>query len=356
MAESSQEKTEPATPRRRRESRQEGQVARSPDLTAACVLLASMLLLNLFGGNMMAGLKRIVEAMLSGSLVSHPAQVRGLGALPAFGGTMMTKALLPLIVGVAVVALLATVMQVGLLLTAKPLQPKLSKLSPIRGLQQLFSGRGAVRLIMSLAKVAIISGMAIIVVNMQMPQILKIGELDVRPICTVSWSLLYSLGLKLALLLIVLAVLDYAYQRRRHEKDIRMTKEDVKEEMKRMDGDPLVKQRRSRVARQLAMQRIAQAVPKADVVVTNPTHFAVALRYDAATMSAPKVVAKGADYMAMRIRQLALANEVPLVERKSLARGLYQAVEVGQEVPPQFFSAVAEILAYVYRLSGTRVA
>ena len=356
MAESSQEKTEPATPRRRRESRQEGQVARSPDLTAACVLLASMLLLNLFGENMMAGLKQIVEAMLSGALVSHPAQIQGFGALSAFGGTMMTKALMPMIIGVAVVALLATVMQVGLLLTAKPLQPKLSKLSPLRGVQQLFSGRGAVRLIMSLAKVVIISGVAIVIVTLQMPQILKIGELDLRPICTVSWGLLYSLGLKLALLLIVLAILDYAYQRRHHEKDIRMTKEEVKEEMKRMEGDPLVKQRRSRVARQLAMQRIAQAVPKADVVVTNPTHFAVALRYDAATMSAPKVVAKGADYMAMRIRQLAVANEVPLVERKSLARGLYQAVEVGQEVPPQFFSGVAEILAYVYRLSGTRVA
>ena len=126
--------------------------------------------------------------------------------------------------------------------------------------------------------------------------------------------------------------------------------------MKRMEGDPLVKQRRSQIARQLAMQRVSQAVPKADVVVTNPTHFAVALRYDADTMAAPKVVAKGADYMALRIRQLAMANDVPLVERKTLARGLYQAVEVGQEVPPQYFSAVAEILAYVYRLSGTRVA
>ena len=356
MAESSQEKTEPATPRRRREARQEGQVAKSPDLTAACILLASMLLLNVFGGDLMAGLKRVVQAMLSGSLLSHPIQPKGFGALPAFGGTMMARGLLPVMLGIAVVALVATVMQVGLLLTAKPLQPKLSKLSPLKGLQQLFSGRGGVRLMMSLAKVAIIGTVAGFIIMAQVPQILKIGELDLRPICSVSWDLMYDLGLKLAALLVLLAFLDYVYQRRHHEKDIRMTKEEVKEEMKRMEGDPLVKQRRSQVARQLAMQRTAQAVPKADVVVTNPTHFAIALQYDSATMSAPKVVAKGADYMAMRIRQLAIANEVPLVERKSLARALYHNVEVGQEVPPQFFTAVAEILAYVYRLSGTKVA
>jgi flagellar biosynthetic protein FlhB len=209
---------------------------------------------------------------------------------------------------------------------------------------------------MSLAKVIVIGGVAMLIITMQIPQILKIGELDLRPICLLSWGLLFSLGIKLAAVLVVLAVLDYMYQRHQHEKDMRMSKEEVKEEMKRMEGDPLVKQRRSQIARQLAMQRVSQAVPKADVVVTNPTHFAVALRYDADTMAAPKVVAKGADYMALRIRQLAMANDVPLVERKTLARGLYQAVEVGQEVPPQYFSAVAEILAYVYRLSGTRVA
>ena len=356
MAESAQERTETATPRRRQEARQDGNVARSPDLTAACVLFASMVLLNLFGGDLMAGLKRIVQAMLSGSLLSHPVRPEGLGAIPAFGGTMAAKALLPLILGVAVVALLATLMQVGLLLTVKPLQPKFSRINPAKGLQQLFSGRGGVRLLMSLAKVAIIGAMAGLVIFSQLSRITKLGELELRPICLLSWELLYGLGIKLSALLILLALLDYAYQRWQREKDMRMTKEEIKEEMKRMDGDPLIKQRRSRVARQLAMQRVAQAVPKADVVVTNPTHYAIALRYDAATMTAPKVVARGADYMALRIRQLAIANDVPLVERKSLARALYHAVDVGQEVPPEFFSAVAEILAYVYRLSGTKVA
>ena len=132
--------------------------------------------------------------------------------------------------------------------------------------------------------------------------------------------------------------------------------EEVKEEMKRMEGDPMIRQRRMRVARQLAMQRIGQTVPQADVIVTNPTHFSIALKYDKSSMGAPKVVAKGADFLAMRIRQIAMANGVPLVERKEIAQGLYRSVEVGQEVPPEFYSAVAEILAYVYRLSGRKSA
>ena len=158
------------------------------------------------------------------------------------------------------------------------------------------------------------------------------------------------------MVLLVLGLLDYAFQRWQHEKDLRMSKQEVKEDMKRMEGDPLVKQRRTRIARQLALQRIGQAVPKADVVVTNPTHFSVALKYDSKTMTAPKVVAKGADFLAMRIRQIALANGVPLVERKEIAQALYKSVEVGQEVPPQLYNAVAEVLAYVYRLGGRKTA
>jgi len=149
---------------------------------------------------------------------------------------------------------------------------------------------------------------------------------------------------------------DYGFQRWNRERDLRMTKQEGKEELRRMEGDPLVKQRRFRVARQLSLQRISQAVPKADVVVTNPTHFAVALQYQSKSMRAPKVVAKGADFLAHRIRQIAIAEGVPIVERKELARGLYYAVDIGQEITPQFYGPVAEILAYVYRLAGRKTA
>jgi flagellar biosynthetic protein FlhB len=208
------------------------------------------------------------------------------------------------------------------------------------------------RFVMSIGKLLIIGAMAAVVVLRDIPSILHLADLDANQILPAAGHLVFLLALKLAVLLLLLALLDYAFQRWQHERDMRMTKEEVKEEMKRMEGDPLVKQRRSRVARQLAMQRLSSAVPHADVVVTNPTHFAVALRYDGQTMQAPKVVAKGADYLAARIRQLAVINGVPMVERKELARALYRDVEVGQQIPPQFYSAVAEILAYVYRLSG----
>jgi len=189
-----------------------------------------------------------------------------------------------------------------------------------------------------------------------MPAILSLPQLEVAPLFIVASEMIYDLALKLASLLLVLAVLDFAYQKWQHLRDLRMTKEEVKEELKRMEGDPLIKQRRSRVARQLAMQRVGQAVPKADVVVTNPTHYAVALQYDSTSMRAPKVVAKGADFMAMRIRQLAALHGVPLVERRELAQGLYKTVDIGREVPPEFYNAVAEILAYVYRLGGRKSA
>lgn len=356
MAETGQEKTESATPKRRQEQRDEGNVARSPDLTAACILLAAVLLLDLFGGRILTGMKVAVQAMLSGVSAVHPVRAGDLGALGAFSGYLVTTALAPFVLTIAAVALVATVGQVGLLITAKPLTPSLSKMNPIKGLANILGGRGAVRLAMSLAKVVVIAWVTIVVIAGQWPQIIALPTLDLRPMMMVVWGLFYSLGLKLAMVLLVLAVLDYAYQKWQRERDMRMTKEEVKEELKRMDGDPLIKQRRTRVARQLAMQRITSAVPRADVVVTNPTHFAIALRYDSQNMNAPKVVAKGADFMALRIRQIAIANGVPLVERKELARSLYQTVEIGQEIPPQFFAAVAEILAYVYRLSGRKTA
>ena len=209
---------------------------------------------------------------------------------------------------------------------------------------------------MSVGKIAIIISLAGFVIAQEMPRILVLAELETTAMFKASVGLVFSLAVKLALLLVLLAVLDYVYQRWQHERDLLMTKQEVKEEMKRMEGDPLIRQRRTRVARQLALQRIGHAVPQADVVVTNPTHFAVALRYESGRMKAPKVVAKGADYLAMRIRQLAAAHDVPLVERRELAQAMYRSVEVGQEVPPQFYNAVAEILAYVYRLKGKQAA
>lgn len=356
MAETDQEKTEAPTQRRRDEARQEGQVAKSQDLTAALSLMAASLLLWALGLRMLSTMRQTMASMLSGEQSMNVARVDDVNQVMAYSGARLAEAAGPLLLALALVVMLAAMGQVGVLITGKPLEPSLSKLSPLKGFKNLFDARAGMRLVMNLAKTAIIGLMGIVVITSQMPKILLLATLDPLPMFKGACELVFVLSVALALLLLVLGVADYAFQRVQRERDLRMTKQEIKEEMKRMEGDPLVKQRRSRVARQLALQRINQAVPKADVIVTNPTHFAIALRYDRESMGAPKVVAKGADYMAMRIRHLATAHGVPMVERKELARALYRTVEVGQEVPPQFYGAVAEILAYVYRLGGRQSA
>lgn len=356
MGESNFEKTEAPTAHRLSEARQQGNVARSGDLTAACVLLAAVVLLYSLGFKALTGMKVLTQAMLGNEFSANPTRVDDLDVLVTFVGRVMLEAVAPLCLGMMAVALLASVGQVGLLFTLKPLEWNLGKISPLQGVKKLLDARAGMRLVMSLGKIGVVAAVAGLVIYGDLPRIISLAELSLLPMFRLACELVYDLALKLAAVLLVLALLDYAFQKWQYQRDMRMTKQEIKEEMKRMDGDPLMKQRRTRVARQLALQRIGQAVPQADVVVTNPTHFAVALRYDSKKMRAPKVVAKGADFLAMRIRQLAIANDVPIVERKELARALYQTVEVGQEVPPQFYTAVAEILAYVYRIGGRRTA
>jgi flagellar biosynthetic protein FlhB len=189
-------------------------------------------------------------------------------------------------------------------------------------------------------------------INARMAMILKAQELSFTQIFVLAGSILYSIAIRIGLVLLILAIIDYAYQRWRNERQLKMTKQEVKDEMRRMEGDPQIKQRRRQIAMHAARERMKKDVPTADVVVTNPTEFAVALKYDAAAMHAPRVVAKGQGLMAQRIREIAIAHGVPILERKPLARALFKLCEVGQEIPEDFYSAVAEILAYVYELTG----
>lgn len=350
------EKTEAPTPRKRAEARENGDIARSQDLTAAGMLLASVVLLYVMGMRLFTGMRLAVEAMLGNAHAVNPTRPDDLQGMFAFGGQVVLWTALPLLLAIGAVGLLSAIGQVGFLVTVKPITPSFGKLSPAKGLGNMFNAKAAMRLAMSLLKLGLIGTIAGVIIYRDLPWIFHIGELEVAPAFAAACELVYLLALKLAALLVVLALIDYAFQRWKHEQDLKMSKQDVKEEMKRMEGDPMVKQRRARVARQLAMQRVASAVPKADVIVTNPTHYAVALQYDADAMRAPRVVAKGADFMAMRIRQLAAVHGIPIVERKPLARALYAGVEVGQEIPPDQYAAVAEILAYVYRLADRKSA
>ena len=228
----------------------------------------------------------------------------------------------------------------------------MEKISPLAGLKRLFSKRTAMKLVMNLAKVGVIAAVAYQTISTYLPKLVNISSAQFLPVFACGAHMVFILGLRLAAVLLVLALLDYAFQKYQTVQDMRMSKEEVREELKRMEGDPTMRQRRRNVAKQLAAQRMSQAVPQADVVVTNPTELAIALKYDHETMAAPKVVAKGAGFIAQRIREIAAENDVPIIERKPLAQALYKSCEVGDLVPPTLYKAVAEVLAYVFELAG----
>jgi flagellar biosynthetic protein FlhB len=351
-AEDKDAKTEPATPRRRQEARNSGQVAKSQDLAAAALLVGSLLLLRLLGPDMWRRMLGVFRAALSSDGAADEGQLIPLAGASAIE---MFKMLAPFMALVSLLAVLVLYAQVGLLWTLKPLTPKLNKLNPITGLGRIFSARSVVMLFINVGKLLLVAAVVYVTMRGMADRIIYALTMDHVAIFGLAAHLTFRMGIALAVLLLLLAVIDYAYQRYRHEKDLRMTKQEVKDELRNMEGDPVVKSRRRQVQMQLAMQRLRSMVPQADVVVTNPTHVAVVLRYDAESMAAPKMTAKGADRVAIRIRQIAAAAGVPILERPPLARAMFESIEVGQEIPERFYQAVAEILAYVYELTGRSV-
>lgn len=346
MADHDSERTESPTPRRRSEAVRQGQVPRSMDLSAGVVLLGALLLLRYLGEPMFAQLLAIVRELETVDSVRTEALARWLER--AWRAAM--DAMLPFLLALTVVAALAGVLQTGPMLVWARLEPKLDQLSPMRGLKRLFSSESLQRLGMGLLKLGLVGAVGYVTVTGQLLPLLSSGNAEPRSILSIGATFVFTLGVRLALVLLVIGLIDYFYQRWRTEESLKMTKQEVKDEMRSMEGDPALKQRRRQLQMQLAMQRLRTDVPKADVVVTNPTHYSVALRYDEQRMSAPRVVAKGKDWMALQIRQIARQHDVPVVERPPLARALYAQADVGQEVPAQLYRAVAELLAYVYRL------
>src|SRR5688500_13054470 len=351
MAEDFGDNTEAPTPRRRMEAREQGNIARSPDLTAAVLIIAAMLMLNWYGDGVVAALRALMKELLSAEWITSGAETIAPTVLSAL--VKIGVAMAPLLIGIILAAVLINLVQVGLFFSPKRLQPRIEALNPLKGLGRLFGrGNGLVTLVMNLLKLSLVGFVAYGAVRSRMDMILKAQELSFVQIFLLAGSILYAVAIRIGLLLLVLALIDYAIQRYRNERQLKMTKQEVKDEMRRMEGDPQIKQRRRQIALQRIKQRIQAEVPTADVVVTNPTEFAVALKYDPQTMTSPKVIAKGQGHIAMLIRQVAIENGVPILERKPLARALYKLVEVGQEVPEQFYAAVADILAYVSELSG----
>jgi len=345
------EKTEAPTAKRRQEAREKGQVGKSADLSAAVGLMAGLTLLDIYGRSFLDKFMDIMRRSFALDQVAL-AESSILDEAWRLGLHHCWAMLAPFFIVLLVVAIVINLLQVGFVLSAGPITPSLEKISPLSGFKRLFSSRTAVRLIMSLAKVGIIATIAYYTIKSYLPGLLGLSGLTFSEVVGRGASLVFSLGMRMASVLLLLALLDLAYQKWQTWKDQKMTKQELREELKRMEGDPIMRQRRRAVARQLAAQRMSQAVPQADVVITNPTHLAIALKYDHASMPAPKVVARGAGYIAQRIRTLAIEHGVPVVERKPLAQAVYKACEVGDYVPPALYQAVAEVLAYVFELAG----
>ncbi|MBI4651432.1 EscU/YscU/HrcU family type III secretion system export apparatus switch protein [Candidatus Desantisbacteria bacterium] len=265
------------------------------------------------------------------------------------------KIILPFMLVLLFSAFLSNYIQIGFLLSPKCIIPKLSRINPLEGFKKIFSKTAIIEFLKAFFKIMIIGYLSFLVIEEVVNVILTLGDVDIKKIIESIGQIILKIGLKLSVYLMILAIADYGYQRWMHEKNMRMTKQEIKDEMRDIEGNPVIKSRIRSNQRQTAMQRMMSEVPKADVIVTNPTHIAVALKYDSKTMSAPCVVAKGVRLIAERIKKVAKEHDVPVIENKPLARSLYKLCEIGKEIPMQLYRAVAEMLAYIYKLKGKSI-
>ncbi|MBL8990778.1 MAG: flagellar biosynthesis protein FlhB [Phycisphaerae bacterium] len=352
MAEDMGQRTELPTERKRAQAREKGQVARSPDLAAAIDLVGAALLVWFLGSSLVSGLKLMLQRSLAGEGPGAPLDVRSAGE--AFAWSMLQGLWVagPVIVIMWVVACAAQFLQVGWMLTLQPLAPKLDRLNPVAGFGRLFSRRSLVKTVVNIVKLVVVVWVVVLATRGRLDELAALPTASAASAFERIYLIVMEVAAYVLAVMLLIGLCDWFYQRWQHTQDLKMSKQEVKDERKSGEGDPEVKARRMRIARELALQRIRRDVPKADVIVTNPTHYAVALRYDAATMAAPKVVAKGVDWLALRIREVGVAHGVPIVEKPPLARALYAGVEEGRTISPEFYQAVAELLAYVYRIQG----
>jgi flagellar biosynthetic protein FlhB len=343
------ERTEAATPHRREQAREEGQAVRSREVVVTAVFLSNVLFLTMAGASLyeqMLGLTRDTLLSLSALEVS----LSGVHQLYTYYLGRLATMLAPLFLATFVLTLGCHLFQTGWLFSLNSLAPQWSHINPARGLQRLVSMQGLSELIKSLLKIGIIGYVAYTGILAEVEHVLRLSAYDIPEIVQYIGNSFLRLCVRISYVVLLIAALDYGWQRWQFEKSLRMSKQEIKEESKAQDGDPQIKARVRSMMREMARKRMMQEVPRATVVVTNPTHLAIALVYRRDEMAAPQVVAKGAGYVAERIKAIAQEHDIPLVENKPIAQQLFKTVEIGQAIPEGLYKAVAEILAYVYRL------
>jgi flagellar biosynthetic protein FlhB len=342
------ERTEAPTPKKLRDARQRGDVAKSQEIVSIGVLLVAVAGIRYLAPMLGEGLRGIVTAGLTGMPADDltAGSVNDLGRQSAMSAVSV---LLPLFAMLVVAAVAFNVAQTGLVLSGQKLKPKFSHVNPLQGLKRIFAMEGLVNLIKALVKMAIVTLVVWLTMSARLDEIATLGQLSIAGATATMADIAFDIAFRAAGVLFVLTLADYAWQRRRHFGQLRMTVQEVRQEHKESEGDPHVKAAIRR-RRQALLNRMIAAVPKADVVVTNPTHYAVAIKYDPVSMRAPVVVAKGQRLLAQRIKDVARKNGVPVLEEPPLARALFSAVQVGHPIPANLFHAVAEVLAWVYSL------
>lgn len=351
------EKTEPATSKKLDDARKEGQVAKSKELGNSFILLALFLFLktsiSYLGEHLLEVLPYFMNKIPSTVILWNG------NITPKIFSDLVSEAIMKLIITVLpifllalVIALVAEIMQVKWTVSSKPLKPKFSKISPIKGFKRIFSMNSLVELVKSLLKLGIISYVVYSALKDSWRILLILYDLSFFNAITLIGKTTIDLGLKIAIIYLFLAVADYIYQRFKFAKDMKMSKKEVQDEMKNAEGDPQIKGQIRRRMQEASRRRMMQKLPTADVVITNPTHYAVALKYDAEISDAPFVIAKGQDFLAQKIKEIAKENEIEIVENKPLARALYTNCEIGGIIPSELYQAVADVLAFVYKLKG----
>lgn len=350
MAEESfQEKTEQATPKRREDARRKGQVARSSELSSIAILATGLLALSGLGPYMLDQLGVfMIDALTNGVKV----EINSTNLYLHTGSWVLgyARIIVPIVALLVVAALAVNYAQVGLLFTLQPLTPKAERISPFSGVKRIFSSKGLVELAKSLFKIGAVVYVTYLTISADINNLVSYMDMGVGQIFTLSGDIILTLAFRIILLLLIMAILDYSFQRWDYEKNLRMTRQEVREEVKQQEGDPMVRSRVRNLQREMSQQRMMDDVMTADVVVTNPTHVAVALKYDMENMPAPLVVAKGQRLVAQRIKEVARDAGIPLVENKPLARALFKVVQIGDEIPEDLFKAVAQVLAFVFQL------
>lgn len=343
------QKTEEPTQRKLDEARKKGQVATSRELNNAMMISAAALFVALLSPNiaedLTSALVPFIQIPDQFPITGHDLQILAVKLMQDVGLALLLPALL-----FASAAIIGSIVQNGLVVSAEPLKPKLEKLSPISGAKRIFSLKSFVEFIKGLLKISLIGAAAIVLLWPEAAAIIQTTDVEVIGVTVMLQSLATKLLMGIAALVLVIALLDFLYQRFEHQKQLRMSRKDLMDEYKQTEGDPHVKARLKGLRAERARQRMMAEVPSATVVVTNPTHFAVALSYETESIGAPKAVAKGVDSLALRIRDLAHEHDVPVVENPPLARALFAAVELGDEIPPEHYQAVAEVIGYVMRL------